>query len=136
MTIHKDGTYTVAEGTQSYSAATSDMTTPLPLTGGAMFTRIPNGRYYLIETEAPEGYEKSSEIIPVVVDNTGIYADAGGAGDDVSVQRGVGSIVHSMIQFATDDDNRCNTAQYKSRLVYRSFRFRHSIGRKWMGKSE
>lgn len=104
VTIHKDGTYTVAEGTQSYSAATSDMTTPLPLTGGAMFTRIPNGRYYLIETEAPEGYEKSSEIIPVVVDNTGIYADAGGAGDDVSVQRGVGSIVHSMIQFATDDD--------------------------------
>lgn len=104
VTIHKDGTYTVAEGTQSYSAATSDMTTPLPLTGGAMFTRIPNGRYYLIETEAPEGYEKSSEIIPVVVDNTGIYADAGGAGDDVSVQRGVGSIVHSMIQFATNDD--------------------------------
>ena len=104
VTIHKDGTYTVAEGTQSYSAATSDMTTPLPLTGGAMLTRIPNGTYYLIETKAPEGYEKSSEIIPVVVDNTGIYADAGGAGDDVSVQRGVGSIVHSMIQFATDDD--------------------------------
>ena len=103
-TIHEDGTYTVAEGTQSYSAATSDMTTPLPLTGGAMFTRIPNGTYYLIETEAPEGYEKSSEIIPVVVDNTGIYADAGEAGDDVNVQRGVGSIVHSMIQFATDDD--------------------------------
>ena len=104
VTIHKDGTYTVAEGTQSYSAATSDMTTPLPLTGGAMFTRIPNGTYYLIETKAPEGYEKSSEIIPVVVDNTGIYADAGRAKDDVSVQRGVGSIVHSMIQFATNDD--------------------------------
>lgn len=104
VTIHEDGTYTVAEGTQSYSAATSDMTTPLPLTGGAMFTRIPNGTYYLIETKAPEGYEKSSEIIPVVVDNTGIYADAGEAGDAVSVQRGVGSIVHSMIQFATDDD--------------------------------
>ena len=104
VTIQKDGTYTVMSGTASYSAATSDMTTPLPLTGGAMFTRIPNGTYYLIETKAPEGYEKSSEIIPVVVDNTGIYADAGGAGDDVSVQRGVGSIVHSMIQFATNDD--------------------------------
>lgn len=104
VTIKNDGTYTVAERTQSYSVDTSDMKTPLPLTGGAMFTRIPNGTYYLIETKAPEGYEKSSEIIPVVVDNTGIYADAGGAGDDVSVQRGVGSIVHSMIQFATDDD--------------------------------
>ena len=104
VTKHEDGTYTVAERTQSYSVDTSDMTTPLPLTGGAMFTRIPNGAYYLIETRAPEGYEKSSEIIPVVVDNTGIYADAGGAGDDVSVQRGVGSIVHSMIQFATNDD--------------------------------
>ena len=104
VTIKNDGTYTVAERTQSYSVDTSDMKTPLPLTGGAMFTRIPNGTYYLIETKAPEGYEKSSEIIPVVVDNTGIYADAGGAGDDVSVQRGVGSIVHSMIQFATNDD--------------------------------
>lgn len=104
VTIQKDGTYTVAERTQSYSVDTSDMKTPLPLTGGAMFTRIPNGTYYLIETKAPEGYEKSSEIIPVVVNNTGIYADAGGAGDDVSVQRGVGSIVHSMIQFATNDD--------------------------------
>lgn len=104
VTIQKDGTYTVAEGTQSYSVDTSDMPTPLPLTGGAMFTRIPNGTYYLIETKAPAGYEASKEIIPVVVDNTGIYADAGKAGDDVSVQRGVGSIVHSMIQFATDDD--------------------------------
>lgn len=102
--IKNDGSYEVKPGTVSYTETTSDMTTPLPLTGGAMFTRIPNGTYYLIETEAPEGYEKSSEIIPVVVDNTGIYADAGGAGDDVSVQRGVGSIVHSMIQFATNDD--------------------------------
>ena len=102
--IKNDGSYEVEPGTVSYTETTSDMTTPLPLTGGAMFTRIPNGTYYLIETEAPEGYEKSSEIIPVVVDNTGIYADAGGAGDDVSVQRGVGSIVHSMIQFATNDD--------------------------------
>lgn len=99
-----DGSYEVKPGTVSYTETTSDMTTPLPLTGGAMFTRIPNGTYYLIETKAPEGYEKSSEIIPIVVDNTGIYADAGKAGDDVSVQRGVGSIVHSMIQFATDDD--------------------------------
>ena len=102
--IKNDGSYEVEPGTVSYTETTSDMTTPLPLTGGAMFTRIPNGTYYLIETKAPEGYEKSSEIIPVVVDNTGIYADAGGAGDDVSVQRGVGSIVHSMIQFATNDD--------------------------------
>lgn len=104
VTIKNDGSYEVEPGTVSYTETTSDMTTPLPLTGGAMFTRIPNGTYYLIETKAPEGYEKSSEIIPVVVNNTGIYADAGGAGDDVSVQRGVGSIVHSMIQFATNDD--------------------------------
>ena len=104
VTIHEDGTYTVAERTQSYSAATSDMTTPLPLTGGAMFTRIPNGEYYLIETKAPEGYKKSTNIVQVIVNNTGVYANAGKAEDDITVQRGVGSIVHSMIQFATDDD--------------------------------
>lgn len=102
--IGKDGTYDVTDETGKLTENTSDMETPLPLTGGAMFQGVPNGEYYLIETKAPEGYEKSSKIIPVVVDNTGIYADAGEAGDDVSVQRGVGSIVHSMIQFATNDD--------------------------------
>lgn len=82
---------------------TSDMTTPFPLTGGVQFTKIPNGEYYLVETEAPEGYKKSDKPIHVIVDDTGVYADAGVADDGVTVSRGVGSIVKSMVQFAADD---------------------------------
>ncbi|HJD41389.1 MAG TPA: hypothetical protein H9910_00035, partial [Candidatus Mediterraneibacter quadrami] len=102
--IGNDGTYTVINTKGNLTANTSDMKTPLPLTGGAIFERIPNGNYYLIETEAPDGYQKSTDIVKVVVDNTGIYADAGDENDDITVERGVGSIVHSMIQFAADDD--------------------------------
>lgn len=47
---------------------------------------------------------KNTEEIKIVVDNTGVYADAGTAEDDVSVLRGVGSIVKSMVQFAVDDN--------------------------------
>lgn len=82
---------------------TSDMTTPFPLTGGVQFTKIPNGEYYLVETEAPAGYKKSEKAIHVMVDDTGVYADAGVADDGVTVSRGVGSIVKSMVQFAADD---------------------------------
>lgn len=104
VNLESDGKYTVKDEEGSLKVNTSDMETPLPLTGGAMFQGVPNGEYYLIETEAPEGYEKSRNIVEVIVNNTGVYANAGTQDDDITVQRGVGSIVHSMIQFAADDD--------------------------------
>ena len=104
VNIKDDGTYDVTDETVKLTANTSDMEKPLPLTGGAMFQGVPNGKYYLIETKAPDGYEKSRNIVEVIVNNTGVYANAGTDDDDITVERGVGSIVHSMIQFAADDD--------------------------------
>lgn len=82
-----------------------------------MFSKIPAGEYYLIEMTAPPGYVKSSAAVPVIVDNSGVYADAGTGTDGVSVRRGVGSVVRSMVQFATDDDIDTTLHDIKAELV-------------------
>lgn len=118
VTIAEDGTYTIRnEATRVQTQTTSDMTSPLELTGGAMFSRIPIGEYYLIETSAPTGYVASGQAVHVIVDNTGVYADAGTETDAVSVRRGGGSVVRSMLQFATDDDVDTTLHDIKTELV-------------------
>ena len=76
-----DGNYAPTESALERTVTTSDMKqeegAPFDLTGGAMFSGIPLGKYYLVEIEAPEGYKRSETSIPVIVDNTGVYANAG-----------------------------------------------------------
>lgn len=98
------------------SVVTKKMNAPLELNGAAMFPSIregekfpspralPNGEYYLIETAAPDGYIKTKQSTHIIIDNTGIYADAGKENDDVAVSRGVGSLITSMHQFAVNDE--------------------------------
>lgn len=118
VSVNTGGTYTINSGAQpAYTQTTSDMTTPLVLTGGAMFSRIAEGEYYLIETSAPAGYKASDQAIHVIVDDTGVYADAGKGTDGISVRRGVGSVVRSMLQFATDDDVDATLHDIKTELV-------------------
>lgn len=69
--------------------------------GEATFTAIPNGTYYLVETRAPEGYTANATQVKVIVNDTGVYANAGTAEDGISVERGVGRLVNSMAQFAS-----------------------------------
>ena len=73
----------------------------------AVFTDLePTGEdkpYYLFETGAPAGYDKNTHPVKVYVLDSGVYADAGDKDDGITVQRGVGRIVRSMVQFATDD---------------------------------
>lgn len=71
--------------------------------GKATFTAIPNGTYYLVETRAPEGYTANATPVKVIVNDTGVYANAGTAEDGISVERGVGRLVNSMAQFASKD---------------------------------
>ena len=62
------------------------------------------GEYYLIETTIPEGFVFSPAPVHIIVDDTGIYADAGTANDGVVVERGVGNLVENMHEFAIDND--------------------------------
>lgn len=80
----------------------------IDLDGAAVFPVegqvLSNGTYTLEETEAPDGYAASSQETTIVVDNTGVYANAGEENDDVTVLRGAGNLVRSMVQFAEKDD--------------------------------
>ncbi|MBM6687243.1 hypothetical protein H9X89_16970, partial [Faecalicatena contorta] len=57
-----------------------------------------------VETAAPVGYVANARAVPVVVNDQGVFADAGVADDGVRVDLGVGYLVRSMVQFAADDD--------------------------------
>lgn len=86
-------------GTYNPSAPAAQTRTTVK--GEATFTAIPNGVYYLVETDAPEGYTENATPVKVIVNDTGVYANAGTAEDGISVERGVGRLVNSMAQFAS-----------------------------------
>lgn len=80
----------------------------IDLEGGALFPTgndvLKKGTYYLVQTGAPEGYEVNAKVTKVIVDDTGVYADAGDADDGIQVARGVGSVVKSLAEFASSPD--------------------------------
>lgn len=96
---------------EPYDSVTTDAETDIyNVEGGAMFPSdvqdcplIEGETYYLKETKAPEGYALNDTLVKVIVDHSGVYADAGDENDGIFVERGVGKLVHSMIQFAPND---------------------------------
>ena len=65
---------------------------------------LERGTYYLIETSSGDtNYFKNPKAVQVIVDATGVYADAGTADDGITTGRAVGSIVKGMLRFVRDD---------------------------------
>ena len=93
-------------------------------------TVLPDGTYYLKELTAPAGYAPSSDLVEVVVDNTDVYADAGTPYDDITVLRGVGKIVRSMLQFAVPDDINATLTDIKAAL-YTASAYTPGTGNDW-----
>lgn len=113
VTTNGDGTMVVApvENAHPARAVTQEITMPMRLSGAAVFPDsvegngvLEKGEYWLVETSAPIGYKAKTDPVHVIVDDTGVYADAGTADDGVTVLRGVGSVARSMIQFVVDDN--------------------------------
>ena len=108
VTIAPDGTVTVNSGATPYdSLVTQPIDDILKLDGGGIFPTdgkvLKEGEYYLVEETPPYGYVANSTPVHIVVDNTGVYANAGTKDDCITVLRGVGSVMRSVVQFATDD---------------------------------
>ena len=103
------GKLQVKEGATYYDKVkTADIKNEiLNLDGGGIFPTdgkvLKEGEYYLVEKTPPYGYVANSTPVHIVVDNTGVYANAGTQNDGITVLRGVGSVMRSMVQFATDD---------------------------------
>lgn len=121
--VDGDGNVTINTGAQPYDHRTTmnieDET--FHLSGGGVFPTtdkgiLEEGEYYLIEGKAPEGYVRNENAVHIVVDDTGVYADAGVEGDGITVLKGVGSIVRSMVQFAADDKVDTTLNQIKATL--------------------
>lgn len=106
----------------------------ITLAGAGVFPNtqavLPAGTYYLQETSAPDGYAPSAQLTEVVVDNTDVYADAGSPGDDVTVLRGVGKVVRSMLQFAVPDDINATLTDINAAL-YTAGSYTPGTGNDW-----
>lgn len=90
--------------TADYGSTQNDYDT-LALNGLAIFRDLAEGEYYLAEQTAPTGYYKNESLVHIIVDSDGVHADAGTQDDGISTVSGVGTLVDSMAQFASDVDN-------------------------------
>lgn len=129
FTLYKAGDANVENGAVTIKADAAAYDTlqtegaggSLGLEGGGLFPTPGNvlekGEYYLVETSAPDGYKPNPAAVHIIVDDTGVYADAGQPGDGISVLRGVGSVIKSMVQFAAEDDVNATLQDIKAALA-------------------
>lgn len=118
----ENGAVTIKAGAEAYDTLqTEGAGGSLGLEGGGLFPTqdkvLEKGEYYLVETGAPAGYKPNPAAVRIIVDDTGVYADAGKSGDGISVLRGVGSIIKSMVQFAAEDDVDATLQDIKAALA-------------------
>lgn len=80
-------------------------------------TKLVNGEYYLLETSSPNNAVVNKKAIEIVVDDTGVYANAGTNDDGVLVARGLGRVIGSMQQFTVDDNVDATLHDVKAAIV-------------------
>lgn len=109
--IGLDGSVTISKDAEPDYRGTTDIISGYPfkddIEGALIFPQeggLPMGTYYLKELSVPEGYKRNDKIIKIVIDQSGIYPDAGEKDDGIVVNRSIGMIVKSMVQFAAGDD--------------------------------
>ena len=106
-----DGTVTLTSDAEPIqTCVTKDTDYPYPMDGSCMFgmkasgVTFGNGTYYIKEIEAPSGYTINNTLAKVLINDKGIYADAGTEDDGISTVTHIGTMNQSMYQFASNRD--------------------------------
>lgn len=101
----------------------NDATYPYEIKGTACFPLdsvnhkpLTKGTYYLRESVSPDGYEINNTITKVIVDDSGVYVDAGEKGDGVLSVSGPGSLIASLAQFGSPDSIDNTLTHIKGKL--------------------
>lgn len=124
VTGDSPSTYAIKPGATPYDTVQANgMTYPYEIEGAACFplnsvnhAPLTNGTYYLRESMSPDGYEMNSTITKVIVDDSGVYVDAGKVNDGVRSMSGPGSLIASLAQFGSPDSIDNTLTHIKGKL--------------------
>lgn len=124
VTGDSPSTYTINPGATPYDTVQANgMSYPYEIKGAACFPLDSNnhapltkGTYYLRESMSPDGYEINSTITKVIVDDSGVYVDAGEKNDGVRSMSGPGSLIASLAQFGSPDSIDNTLTHIKGKL--------------------
>ena len=124
VTGESPSTYAIKPNAEPYDTVQANgMTYPYEIKGAACFPLDSNnhapltkGTYYLRESLSPDGYEINSTITKVIVDDSGVYVDAGEKNDGVRSMSGPGSLIASLAQFGSPDSIDNTLTHIKGKL--------------------
>ena len=124
VTGNSPSTYAIKPNATPYDTVRAKgMTYPYEIKGAACFPLDSNnhapltkGTYYLRESLSPDGYEINSTITKVIVDDSGVYVDAGEKNDGVRSMSGPGSLIASLAQFGSPDSIDNTLTHIKGKL--------------------
>lgn len=124
VTGDSPSTYAIKSGAEPYDTVKANgMTYPYDIEGAACFpldstkhAPLIKGTYYLRESKSPDGYEINNTITKVIVDDSGVYVDAGEENDGVRSMNGPGSLIASLAQFGSPDSIDNTLTHIKGKL--------------------
>lgn len=124
VTGDSPSTYAIEAGATPYDTVQANgMTYPYDIEGAACFpldstkhAPLTKGTYYLRESVSPDGHEINNTITKVIVDDSGVYVDAGKEGDGVRSMSSPGSLIASLAQFGSPDSIDNTLTHIKGKL--------------------
>lgn len=124
ITGNSPKTYAIKSGAKPYDTVRANgMTYPYDIEGAACFPLdstkhkpLIKGTYYLRESVSPDGHEINNTITKVIVDDSGVYVDAGEVNDGVRSMSGPGSLIASLAQFGSPDSIDNTLTHIKGKL--------------------